>query len=132
MLFIFDDGFSFFTQVGKQRWTDDQDEVFEEWKIEQEEYQAQHHTRHHEQKAYPATSLLLQPGVYPQLVTYPGNGSIGRGPEKIHANDKEKGINNTWNKDPFPELVFLYKTIGFSPGLKCYNYFFKQDLILKR
>ncbi len=57
--------------------------------------------------------------------------SRSRFAKKIHGCYKKNGINDTGDNNPFPQLVLQNKTMGFTPGLDVYYYFFKQDLILK-
>lgn len=130
MFFPFNDRFCFFTQVCKDRRTDDQDQVFKKRKIKKYHCQPQHHACHYKEKTQPFTSFFLKPGLNTQFAADPGDDPIGRLPEDEHANDKEEGIYNTGDDDPAEQPVLFNEPLGFSPGLDCYYDFFEQSLNL--
>jgi hypothetical protein len=57
--------------------------------------------------------LLLQPAFDPDLPAQPGNGIVGRIPEKIHARDEKKRIDNSGDQDPLPQFMFDDKIVCF-------------------
>ena len=46
--------------------------------------------------------------------------------EKIHADDKQGGINDTRYQYPFPQFMFLYKPVGLEIRLYGYDHFFQH------
>lgn len=122
------DGFRFLTQVSKQWRANDEEQVFEQGKIEEHQDKMDHDLPHHKYPVQDHIALFGKPAADADLVTDVGNGGIGRSPEKIHAHQKENGIQDAWNDDPLPQLVPGNKLV--SPGIGLYSYydFFKQVL----
>ena len=60
------------------------------------------------------------------------NNSRGGFTKKIHANSKEKSINNSRNDDPLPKFMSDNKTMSLEIGLDGDYDFFKQDINLSK
>ena len=72
----------------------------------------------------------MEPVFNVHLPADPGNGIVGRCPEKIHADNEQDGINNTRDYDPTEEAVLLDKAMCLGPGLYSDRNFFKQRSLI--
>jgi len=72
----------------------------------------------------------LEPVFNIHLPADPGNGIVGRGPEKIHPDDKKYGIDDAGDYYPPEETVLLNKAVRFRPGLYGDSDFFKQRSLI--
>ena len=69
---------------------------------------------------------MVQPFIDTDHPAEPGDGGIGRFPEKIHAHTKQDRIQDARDHDPLPQLMFGDELMRFSIRLEGYNNFFEQ------
>jgi hypothetical protein len=74
--------------------------------------------------------LFLKPGNQTCSFAEPVYRVAGRNPEVVHANRKQKHINNSGNQYPLPQLMFLNKVVCIKIGLDGYDDFLEQVLDL--
>jgi len=114
-------------EIGKDGGADDEEQVFEQGKIKEEQYEPHHHLPQYEQEAKRCALLMMQPSSNTGKLAQPGNGGAGRVYKEPHAYTKQERIEYPGYKDPFPQFVFIDKVMGLGVGLESYNYFLKQN-----
>jgi len=114
-------------EIGKDGGADDEEQIFEQGKIKEQEHEPYHHLPHHEQEGKASALLMMEPSSDAGELPQPGDGGAGGFQEKIHAYTKEEGIEYPGDKDPFPQFVLGDKVMGLGVGLESYDYFLKQN-----
>lgn len=107
----FNNGFRPFTQIGKQRRTNDQENIFEQGKVEENEEQPHHDLTHNKKKIQESVLLLVQPLVDPDQSREIGNRFVARHPEIVHAHGKQYHVQYAWYQDPLPQPVLGDKLV---------------------
>ena len=75
--------------------------------------------------------MFLKPGNQACFFTKPVYRIACRDPEVVHANSKQKHVNNSGNQYPLPQPVLSNKVVRIKIGLDGYDDFFQQILDLK-
>ena len=116
-----DKGFRLLAEIDEDGGADDQEQVFKKGKIKEKQHQPYHDLAHHEEEAQRRAVLAVQPFGYTDELAELVNGGIGGFKEKIHTHHEHYGIDDTRDKDPFPQFVLTYKMMGLNVGLESYN-----------
>ena len=124
VFFPVDEGLCLFAEIGKDGGADDQEQIFEQGKIEEYQDQSHHDASHEEDKAQEGALLVVQPFIDTDHPAEPGDGGIGGLPEKIHTHTKEQGIKDTGDNDPFPQPMLTDELMSLVVGLEGYDNLF--------
>ena len=89
-------------QVGEQGRADDEDQIFEQREIEEDEHEMHHDAAHEEEEAEDGAFLVVQETLDADAVAEPADGRAGGDPEEIHACAKQDRIEDAGNEDPLP------------------------------
>ena len=65
--------------------------------------------------------MLLQPRLQANVFAQPGHGAVRGIPEQVHSYNKEKHVDYTRNKDPFPQFVLADELMGVDIRLDGYD-----------
>lgn len=89
-----------------------------------------HDAAHQKKETEDGALLVVEEAFDADHVAEPGDGGIGRLPEKVYAYAEQDGIQDAGDEDPFPELMFADEMMRFDIRLEGYNNFFEQSAFL--
>jgi len=130
LLFSVDQGFGLFAQVGEYGGADDQEEIFEQREVEEDQHQPHHDASHEKKKAEEGALPVVEEAFNTDHPAKPGDGGIIGFPEEIHADDKEDRIYHPRDQDPFPQPMLTDELVRLDVGLEGYYNFFEQGAFL--
>lgn len=97
-----DQRFGLLGQIGKERGTDDQYDIFKKGEIEEEENDPDHQVAHQEEEVQECILLMLEPAGNADEFAEFVHGFCGRPPEEIQTRTEQQRIQDARNDDPLP------------------------------
>jgi hypothetical protein len=121
--------FGALAQIGEERRADDEEEIFKEAEIEEDEGEVNHHAAHNEEEAEGGALAMLKEPIGMHEPAEVAHGDGGRCPEEINADTEKDRIEYPGYQDPFPELMFRDEMVRFDVTLERYNDFFEHEQV---